>query len=55
MITRDQLRQHLEDFADEFRLVVIDELRESPRLFWSVMAILGLDVLAVIAFLWWLL
>ena len=49
---RDNIRQRLEDFADQFRRVALDELRGTPWLFWIVV---GLACLPVVALLWWLL
>ena len=56
-MTRDEFRQHLEDFADQFRRVALDELRGSPKLFWVVMAHVALPyVVALVGLmLWWLL
>ena len=44
--------QRLDDFAYTFRKVATDELRGTPWLFWVVV---GMACMPVMALLWWLL
>ena len=51
-MTRDEFKRRFKDFAQQFHRVASDELRGTPWLFWS---LLVLAVIGIMALLRWVL
>ena len=44
---RDNIRQRVQDLADKFRRVTVEEMRWNRWLFWTVMGLAAMPVLAL--------